>query len=116
MLKPADPPLVKKGEEPPIGDILGRLIDDAEAYARAELNVAKAIAEAKVDALKLPSVLLGASLFFAQSALTVLAVAVALALAPSVGPFAAGLIAFLIFGGIAAALMWAGWTRFRGGL
>ena len=113
MLKPADHAPLKKGEEPPIGDILGRLIDDAEAYARAELNVAKAIAQAKIDALKIPAVLLAASLFFAQSALTVLAVGIALALVPFVGPLAAGLIAFLVFGGIAAVLTWLGWTRFR---
>jgi Putative Actinobacterial Holin-X, holin superfamily III len=113
MLKPADPSPIKEGEEPPIGDLLGRLIDDAEAYGRAELNVAKARVEAKADALKLPSILIAASLFFAQSALTVLAVGVALALAPFVGPLAASFIAFLVFGGIAAALVWSGWTRFR---
>ena len=113
MLKPADPPSVKKGEEPDIGDLLGRLIDDAEAYARAELKVAKAVAEAKVEALKGPSLLLAASLFFAQSALTVFAVGVALGLAPFIGPLAAGFIALLIFGGIAAALIWIGWSRLR---
>ena len=113
MLKPADPPPLKKGEEPPIGDVLGRLIDDAEAYGRAELKVVKAVAEAKVHALKRPSVLIAASLFFFQSALTVLAVGIALALVPFVGPLAASFIAFLVFGGIAAALLWSGWTRFR---
>jgi len=113
MLKPADPPPVKKGEEPPIGEVLGRLVDDAEAYARAELKVARAIAEAKVNALKLPSVLIAASLFFAQSALTVLAIGVALGLAPFVGPLAAAFIAFLVFGGIGGALVWIGWTKFR---
>ena len=113
MLKPADHAPLKNGEEPPIGDLLGRLIDDAEAYGRAELNVVKAITEAKVNALKIPAVLLAASLFFAQSALTVLAVGVAMALVPFVGPFAAGLIAFLVFGGIAAVLIWLGWARLR---
>jgi hypothetical protein len=113
MLKPADPPPLKKGEEPEIGDLLSRLIDDAETYARAELKVARAIVEAKVEALKLPSILLAASLFFAQSALTVLAVAIAFALAPFVGPLAAGLIGFLLFGGIAAVLVWVGWARLR---
>ena len=113
MLKPADPPHAKKGEEPEIGDLLGRLIDDAEAYARAELKVARAVAEAKVEALKRPSLLLAASLFFAQSALTVLAVALAIALAPFTGPLAAGVIGSLIFGGIAAVLVRIGWTRVR---
>ena len=113
MLKPADHPQVKKGEEPEIGDLLGRLVDDAETYARAELKVARAIVEAKVDGLKLPSLLLAASLFFAQSALTVLAVAIAIALAPYIGPLAAGLVGFLIFGGIAAVLVWVGWGKVR---
>jgi divalent metal cation (Fe/Co/Zn/Cd) transporter len=113
MLKPPDPPSVKKGEEPEIGDLLGRLIDDAEAYARAELKVARAVAEAKLEAAKRPSLMLAASLFFAQSALTVLAVAVALALARFVGPLAAGVIACLIFGAIAAVLIRIGWSRLR---
>jgi hypothetical protein len=113
MLKPPDHAPVKNGEEPPIGDLLGRLIDDAEAYGRAELNVAKAITLAKVNAFKIPSALLVASLFFAQSALTVLAVGVALALVPFVGPLAAGVIASLVFGGIAAVLIWLGWSKFR---
>ena len=113
MLKPADPGPIEKVEEPEISDLLGRLVDDAEAYARAELKVAKAIVEAKIDAFKLPSALLAAALFFAQSALTVLAVAIALALSPFVGPVAAGLVAFLIFGGIAAALVWIGLNKLR---
>jgi hypothetical protein len=113
MLKPADPPPLKKGEEPDIGDLLGRLIDDAETYARAELKVARAIVEAKLEGLKLPAILLGASLFFAQSALTVLAVAIATALAPFIGPLAAGLVGFLIFGGVAAVLLWVGWAKVR---
>lgn len=113
MLKPADPLPPKKDEEPPISETLGRLVDDAEAYARAELKVAKAVAEAKFDALKLPSLLIAASLVFAQSALTVLAIGVALALASFIGPLAASFIAFLIFGGAAGSLFWIGWTRFR---
>ena len=113
MLKLADPPPPRKGEEQPIGELLGRLVDDAEAYARAEMNVVKAVAEAKVDALKLPTVLIAASLFFAQSALTALAVGVGLALAPFIGPVAASFIAFLIFGGAAGGLLWMGWTKLR---
>ena len=113
MLRPPDLPPVKKGEEPEIGDLLGRLVDDAEAYARAELKVAKAIAEAKLEAAKRPVLLLATSLFFAQSALTVLAVAVAVALARFIGPLAAGVIAFLIFGGVAAVMIRVGWSRLR---
>jgi fatty acid desaturase len=112
MLKPVDPPPVKNGEEP-IGELLGRLIDDAEAYARAELKAVKAVAEAKVEAFKRPSLFLAAALFFAQSALTALAVAVAMGIAPFTGPVAAGVIAFLIFGGIAAALIWVGWSKLK---
>ncbi len=110
MLKPVDPP---KQEEPDIGDLLGRLVDDAEAYARAELNVAKAIVEAKIDAFTLASLWFAAALFFAQTALTVLAVGVAWGLTPMIGPVAAGFIAFLIFGGIAAVLTWLGWSKVK---
>ena len=108
MLKPADPGTGRSepGEERPVGDIVHRLIEDGKAYAKAELNLAKAIAANKGKALAIPAALLGAALLFAQAAVTILAVALFLALVPVMGPIAAGFVAFLVFAGIAGGLGW----------
>ncbi len=56
--------------------------------------------------MQVPAILFGAALLLLQAAVTVLAVAVFLALLPLMGPVFAGLLAFLIFAGIAAGLGW----------
>ncbi len=112
MLKPAEPPMKppEPGLEPdgerPIGELVHQLVEEGKAYAQAELGVAKAIASAKAAALQVPAILFGAALLLLQAAVTVLAVAVFLALLPLMGPVFAGLLAFLIFAGIAAGLGW----------
>jgi len=52
----------------------------------------------------MPTVLFGGAFLLLQAAVTVLAVATFLALLPAVGPFFAGLLAFLIFAGLAGLL------------
>ena len=47
--------------ERPIGEIVHELIEDGKAYARAEVDLAKAIAAAKGKALTLPAALFGAA-------------------------------------------------------
>ncbi len=49
-------------DEKPIGELFGQLIDEGKAYAKAELGLAKASAEAKAEAAKKPA-LLGAAAF-----------------------------------------------------
>lgn len=88
-------------EEKPIGELFGQLIDEGKAYAKAELGLAKASAEAKADELKWPAILLGSALLFAQAAVTVAAVTVALALAPMIGVLPGGIVAFLLTAGAA---------------
>ena len=121
MLKPADPaPLPGPGPETngerPIGELVHQLVEEGKAYAQAELGVAKAIATAKAGSLKVPAILLGAALLFVQAAVTVLAVAAFLALLPLMGPVLAGLLAFLIFAGIAGGLAWLGIDKARSSL
>lgn len=105
MLKPADQPQPSPPERP-VGELVHELIEDGKAYARAELGVAKAIAAAKAKALALPAGLLGAALLLAQAAVTVLAVGVFAALYWVFGPIGAGLVAFLLFAGLAGGLAW----------
>ena len=108
MLKPNQEPLQGPEDEQPIGEVVSQLIDEGKAYARAEINVAKAIVADKVDGLKWPAVLFAAALLAIIAGVTAMAVAVALTLAPLVGPLLAGLIVLVLFGGLAGGLAWLG--------
>jgi hypothetical protein len=95
-------------EERPIGELFGQLIDEGKAYAKAELGLAKASAEAKASAARKPALLAGAALLFLIAGVVVLCMTLALALATLVGPLAGGLIAATVTFGIAAMLgLWA---------
>jgi len=108
MLKPAEPAMQppEPGDECPIGEIVHQLVEEGKACAQAELGVARAIAEAKANGLKVPAILLGAAFLLLQAAVTVLAVALFLGLLALVGPVLAGLLAFVIFAGLAGGLTW----------
>ncbi len=117
MLKPADPPPGGEANgERPIGELVHQLVEEGKAYAQAELEVAKAIATAKVGTFKVPAILLGAALLFVQAAVTILAMAVFLAFLQALGPLLAGLLAFVVFAGIGGGLAWFGIEQARRGL
>lgn len=83
-------------EEKPIGELFGDLIDQAEDYARAELGLVKAKAEAKAASAKRPVLFGAAALLFLIAGVVVVSMTLALSLATVVGPLAGGLIAALI--------------------
>lgn len=114
MLKPANEPMQEPEDERPIGEVVHQLIDEAKAYAKAEVELAKAEALAKAAEFKLPAILLFTALLFAQAAVTVLAVTVALTLAPLIGPLGGGLVAVLLAGGAAVLLGWLGMQKLKG--
>lgn len=115
MLKPNQEPMQEPEDERPIGEVVHQLIDEGKAYAKAEIDLAKAQALAKAAEFRTPAILLFAALLFAQAAVTVLTVTVALALAPLIGPLLGGLIAVVLAGGAAALLGWLGVQRLSGG-
>ena len=82
--------------EAPLGELVGRLIDQGKGYARAEAGLVKAIATAKVDAVKLPVALLAVALLFVIAGVVVFCMTIALALATLIGPLAGGLVATLV--------------------
>ena len=102
MLKPNTEPMQDPEDERPIGELVGQLVDEGKAYAKAEVELAKATALAKAETFKVPAIVLFAALLFAQAAVTVLAVTVALTLAPLIGSLGGGLVAVLMAGGVAA--------------
>lgn len=111
MLKPADPqPPVS---ERPIGDIVSDIVDDGKAYARSELNLAKAMAAAKAGEFKVPAILLVAATFVGMAALNLLAIALFVLLGMVMNPVLAAVLAFLLVGGTAALLGWIGYQKLR---
>lgn len=115
MLKVTEQPQ-PAGEERPIGELVHQLIEDGKAYARAEVDLVKAIASAKASALAVPAGLLVAALFIGMAALNALAFGVVLALAKFVGPLLAGLIGMLLLAAIAGGMVWFAIGRIRSAL
>ena len=115
MLKSPDPRMVPPdpSAEPGVGELVQKLLDDGKAYAQSELNLAKAIATAKVSALKLPAILFAAAFLFLQVAVTLIGITVYFSLLPLVGPLVAGIIAIVATLGIAAGLGWLGVRKVR---
>lgn len=111
MLKPADP--APPHDERPIGEIVGDLVDEGKAYAKAEFDFAKAVAAAKAKALQTPVILLVVALFVAVGALNALCVAIVLALATLMHPILAGMAAFVLIAAVAAGLAWVGIEKLR---
>ena len=105
MLKPGEH-LQPPPPERPVGELVHQLVEDGKAYAAAELNVAKATAQAKADAFKLPALLLGGAFLFLQAGVVLLGVTIYATLDSLLGPFLAGLIATLALLGIAGGLAW----------
>jgi hypothetical protein len=111
MLKPADPG--PPPPERPVGELVSELIDEGKAYARAEFGLAKAIAVAKSKALAWPAGIFLISLIVLQSAVTILAVGIFMALLRPLGPILAALTTSILYCGIAGALGWWGYERLR---
>lgn len=103
MLKPPKP---TPAPERPIGELVQELVEEGKAYARAELDLAKAIAAGKAKALALPAALLVVAFILALAAITALALGVVMALAKFLGPLLAGVVGLLIFASVGGALVW----------
>jgi len=104
MLKPA----ADGRDGPSFGELATRLVEDGKAYARAEIDLAKAIAADKTRTVRLAAILFGVAVLFAIGAMTAVAIALFVTLAAAIGPVLAGLVTFLVLGGIAGGLAWLG--------
>ncbi len=110
------------GDGPPpggdrsFGELATQLVEDAKAYAQAEIDLAKAIAADKVSAFKMGALLLAIALFVAVGALNALCVAVFFVLAGLMNPILAGILTFLLVGAVAALLGWIGFSKLRDAL
>ena len=102
-------------DEAPIGELFGRLIDDGKAYAKAEVDLVRARAEAEVTRAKLPAILGGGAIAFAFAGVIALILTLVLSLAALIGPLAGGLLATLITMLIAGGLGMAALKTWKGG-
>ncbi len=116
MLKATDNPPADPPQDSSIGDLAGKLAEEAKAYARAEADVARAIATEKVNAVKMPLALIVVSVFVAMGALNALCVAIFVGLAMLMSPVLAGIVAFILIGAVAALLAWVGVSKLRSAL
>lgn len=114
MLKPSSEHDPTAGDsDRPVGELVHELIEDGKAYARAELEHAKAIAASKANALKLPAILFAVAFLFALAAFIALVVGIANGLATLIGPLAGGIVACVLFAAVAGGLGWYGAKRLR---
>ena len=95
--------------EDSIGDLVGRLIEDGRAYARAEVDLLRQIARHRASRARTGLILVGAGALLGLTALTALVLGLVLGLATLVGPLLAGLI-------VAAALAGTGFLLVRFGV
>jgi HEAT repeat protein len=91
-------------EEPSVGDLVERLVDDGKAYARAEAALARARIDERVAVFRPIAIYGGAAAAVALTALIAFAVTLVLALASLVGPLGGGLLATALLAATAAAL------------
>lgn len=80
-----------------VGHLVGRLVEDGRAYARAELDLVRQIARHRAGKAKSGGMLLGIGVTLLLCSLTAFVLACVLGLATLIGPFAAGMVVFLVF-------------------
>lgn len=95
-----DAPASRK-EESSLGELFGRLSDEARDYAAAEARLYQAIARRRVGRARNGAIALVAAALLANAALGVLLIGLALQLADLVGPALGGLIVTIVVLGIA---------------
>lgn len=94
-----------------IGAALLQAADDAKAYARAQIDLVRETAAARLRVARTGLILGAAAAALSFAALTTLVVGAAMALATLVGPLAATLIVVLVVLAIAALLGWLAFQR-----
>lgn len=90
------------GNDPSLGDVFGRLLDDARAYAQAEIELVRLRAERKALSYRSAAIFLGIALALGVAAAAALTVTLVLWFASLLGPLAGGLLATALVGGAAA--------------
>ncbi|WP_162888070.1 phage holin family protein [Sphingomonas mesophila] len=102
-------------DDAPIGETVSRLVDEGKAYARAELDVARAKLDVKMVRIKAVAALGGIALLLVIGAFVALAMTAVLALASLLGPLGGGLAATLLIAGLAGLFAFLAYKRWSKG-
>jgi len=102
------------GPEESIGTLVGRLADDARAYAQAEAKYYRTVAEERLGEARVGLALAAVALLLGLAAAIALIVGLVLTLATLIGPGAATLIVVALTAGIAVGLGWLAYQRLSG--
>ena len=100
--------------EESIGDLVGRLVEDGRAYAEAELELIKAIAEYRALRARRALVALAAGWFLLVSSMTALLIGAVTGLSQHMSPFLSGLVVGVPMAGLGYGLVSYGWTGIKG--
>lgn len=96
-----------------IGDLFGRLVDDAKGFGQAELDYYRVLVRERLRAAK-TSLWMGAvAMSLALAASVALVVGLVLTLAPLVGPGWATLIVVSVALGLASLMGWLAWQQIK---
>lgn len=115
MLKPPEPPADQESGKD-FGTLIHELIDNAKGYARAEVDLAKAIAADKTRRARTAAMLIGLALFLAMGALNALCIGILLGFGAVMSPVLAGICSFLLIGAVAGLAAWIGISKLRDSL
>lgn len=97
-----------------IGDLVGRLVEDGRAYATAEFDLYRAIAEHRAERARTAVVALAIGWFLLIAAMSALTIGAMIALAITIGPLLAGLAVAGPLGLIGYLLARYGWSGIKG--
>jgi hypothetical protein len=100
--------------EESIGDLVGRLVEDGRAYAEAELELIKAIAEYRALRARRALVALAAGWFLLVSSMTALLIGAVTGLSQHMSPFLSGLAVGVPMAAAGYGLVSYGWTGIKG--
>ena len=112
---PGDPMLYRTetatGEQPSVGDLFHRLVDDGKTYAKAEVNYYKTVGTERGKALVTPLIFGVLALLCALGAFGALVATVFTALSAVMKDWLAGVLTVLIFGAIAGILGYLAYSK-----
>ena len=100
--------------EESIGDLVSRLVDDARAYAEAEVELYKAIAIHRGERARKALVMLAIGWFLLFAAMTALVITAIVSLTQAVGALLAGILVGVPLAAIGYALVHYGWSGIKG--
>lgn len=108
----AGPAEEEEGES--IGDLVGRLVADGRAYAEAEFELYRAIAEHRAERARTAVVMLAIGWFLLIAAMSALTIGAMIALSLTIGPLLAGLVVGAPMAIAGYLLAHYGWTGVKG--